>query len=147
MPVICLLNQKGGVGKTSTCHHLAGTLAKDGKQVLLVDNDPQASLTQGLFGPKLARDLDPGRTIAAAYSGGAVADRVVHRTEIAGIDLVPGSRSAMEYNNARPWAADRDLQAGIRDVVDQVRGLYDFILIDCPPNLHLCSWAALVAAD
>lgn len=144
---IVLLNQKGGVGKTSTCHHLAGTLAAAGKRILLVDNDPQASLTQGLFGPQATRDLDPAGTIAAAYSGVAVPEQVIRRTEIAGIDLVPGSRHAMKYNNAEPWTADRDLQLGIRDVVEAVRDRYDLILIDCPPNLHLCSWAALVASD
>src|SRR5271166_851552 len=64
---IVLLNQKGGVGKTSACHHLAGTLAKEGKRILLVDNDPQASLTQGLFGPQATRDLAPGQTVAAVY--------------------------------------------------------------------------------
>ena len=53
----------------------------------------------------------------------------------------------MKYNNAEPWAADRDLQIGLRDVVESVRDRYDVILIDCPPNLHLCSWAALVASD
>ena len=50
MPVITMLNQKGGVGKTSTCYHLAGTLAQQERRVLLVDNDPQASLTQGFWG-------------------------------------------------------------------------------------------------
>ena len=53
----------------------------------------------------------------------------------------------MKYNNAEPWAADRDLQIGLRDIVESVRDRYDVILIDCPPNLHLCSWAALVASD
>jgi chromosome partitioning protein len=144
---ITLLNQKGGVGKTSTCHHLAGTLAAAGKRILLIDNDPQASLTQGLFGPQATRDLDPAETIAAAYSGVAVPERIIRRTEVAGIDLVPGSRHAMRFNNAEPWAADRDLQLGIRDVVEAVHDRYDLILIDCPPNLHLCSWAALVASD
>ena len=64
MAVICLLNQKGGVGKTSTCHHLSGTLARDGKRCLLIDNDPQASLTQGFWGPLATRQLDPAETIA-----------------------------------------------------------------------------------
>lgn len=144
---ITLLNQKGGVGKTSTCHHLAGTLAAAGKRILLIDNDPQASLTQGLFGPQATRDLDPAETIAAAYSGIAVPEQVIRRTEIAGIDLVPGSRNAMKFNGPEPWAADRDLQLGIRDIVEAVRDRYDLALIDCPPNLHLCSWAALVASD
>ena len=62
MPVITLLNQKGGVGKTSTCHHLAGTLAQLGRRVLLVDNDPQASLTQA-SGARWPPDrLDPAET-------------------------------------------------------------------------------------
>ena len=67
MPVITALNQKGGVGKTSTCYHLAGTLAQAGRRVLLVDNDPQASLTQGFLGPQVTRQLDPAETIAAVY--------------------------------------------------------------------------------
>jgi chromosome partitioning protein len=144
---IVLLNQKGGVGKTSTCHHLAGTLAKDGRKVLLIDNDPQASLTQGLFGPQVTRDLEPGATVAAVYADCAIPERIIHRTEVRGVDLIPGSRYAMKYNNAEPWTADRDLQVGLRDAVEAVRDRYDFVLIDCPPNLHLCSWAALVASD
>src|SRR3954447_16731544 len=62
---ICLLNQKGGVGKTSSCYHLAGTLARMGRRVLLVDNDPQASLTQGFWGPDLTRDVP--EVFAAAF--------------------------------------------------------------------------------
>ena len=69
MPVITLLNQKGGVGKTSTTHHLAGTLAAEGRRVLLLDNDPQASLTQGFWGPVATAGLDPAATIAAIYAG------------------------------------------------------------------------------
>ena len=119
---IVLLNQKGGVGKTSTCHHLAGTLAKDGKQVLLVDNDPQASLTQGFFGPQATRGSRPRpRRSRRSTRASPSPSRSSSRTEIAGIDLVPGSRHAMKYNNAEPWAADRDLQVGIRDVVEHVR--------------------------
>jgi chromosome partitioning protein len=144
---IVLLNQKGGVGKTSTCHHLAGTLAKDGRKVLLIDNDPQASLTQGLFGPQLTRDMAPGQTVAAVYAGCAVPAQIILRTAVKGVDLIPGSRHAMRYNNAEPWTAERDLQAGLRDAIETVRDGYDFIFIDCPPNLHLCSWAALVASD
>jgi chromosome partitioning protein len=144
---IVLLNQKGGVGKTSACHHLAGTLAKERKKILLVDNDPQASLTQGLFGPQVTRELSAGQTVAAVYAGSAVPEQIIHRTDVAGIDLVPGSRHAMKYNNAEPWAAGRDLQIGLREVVDAVRDRYDMVLIDCPPNLHLCSWAALIASD
>jgi len=69
--VVTLLNQKGGVGKTSTTHHLAGTLALMGRRVLLLDNDPQASLSQGLWGPVAARGSDPAamRNLAALPTG------------------------------------------------------------------------------
>ena len=61
MPVVTLLNLKGGVGKTSTCHHLSGTLSLMGTRVLLVDNDPQASLSQGFWGPAATAALEPRR--------------------------------------------------------------------------------------
>jgi chromosome partitioning protein len=147
MAVVTMLNQKGGVGKTSTCHHLAGALALAGKRVLLVDGDPQCSLTQGLWGPQATRDLDPDRTIAAVYRSNAFAGQVVQPSGILGIDLIPGSRHAGEFNVPMPHRAPRDLQVGLRDVVAEVKGRYDLVMIDCPPNLHLASWAALVASD
>lgn len=145
--VIAMLNQKGGVGKTSTCHHLAGTLAHMGRRVLLVDNDPQSSLTQGLWGPSATRDLDPNRTIDAVYRRGASAGQVIHPTGLDGIDLIPGCRHAGEFNNSMPHRASRDLQFAVKDVVREAAGGYDLVMIDCPPNLHLCSWSALVASD
>lgn len=144
---IALLNQKGGVGKSSTCHHLAGTLAQMGRRVLLVDNDPQSSLTQGLWGPQATRDLDPNRTIDAVYRRGAGAAQVIHPTGIDCIDLIPGSRHATEFNAPLPHRASRDLQHSLRDVIREASDGYDLVLLDCPPNLHLASWAALVAAE
>src|SRR4051794_39236696 len=148
MPVITALNQKGGVGKTSTCHHLAGTLAKAGRRVLLVDNDPQASLTQGFWGPVATHELDPASTVAALYAGDEpFPEQVIRPTGVAGIDLLPGSRVATDYNVPRPHEAPTDVQACLRSFLAEVRGRYDLVLIDCPPNLHLCSWAALVASS
>jgi chromosome partitioning protein len=145
---IVLLNQKGGVGKTSTCHNLAGTLAKMGRRVLLMDNDPQASLSQGLLGPDATRELDPFETIYALYHSGADPAQVTRRTEFAGIDLIAGNEMVTEYNTPRPHlTAHHDHQFALREAVGIVRQNYDLILIDCPPNLHLCSWAALTAAD
>lgn len=146
MPVITLLNQKGGVGKTSTCHHLAGTLAQLGRRVLLVDNDPQSSLTQGLWGPSVALAVDPAETIAAVYAGEAMPERVVKPSGIAGVDLVPGSVHSTRHNVPVPHEADWDAQTCLRSFLAEVDG-YDLVLIDCPPNLHLCAWAALVASD
>ena len=91
MPVITLLNQKGGVGKTSTTHHLAGTLAAEGRRVLLLDNDPQASLTQGFWGPVATAGLDPAATIAALYAGlDPFPEQVIRPTGIAGHRPGPG---------------------------------------------------------
>jgi chromosome partitioning protein len=143
-----MLNQKGGVGKTSTCHHLAGTLAQLGRRVLLLDNDPQASLTQGFWGPLATRQLDPAETLAGVYAGDEpFPAQVIKSTGIPGIDLVPGSKRATRYNVPEPHLADGDAQACLREFLADVRAGYDHVLIDCPPNLHLCSWAALVASD
>jgi chromosome partitioning protein len=146
--VLTVLNQKGGVGKTSTCHHLSGTLAFLGRRVLLVDNDPQASLTQGFFGPVAARGLDPATTIAAVLAGELPEpSRVVRPSGVAGVDLLPASGRAASHNTPDPHLADWDAEVALRDFLAELRGGYDLILIDCPPNLHLCSWAALVASD
>jgi chromosome partitioning protein len=146
--VITLLNQKGGVGKTSTTHHLSGALAAMGLRVLLLDNDPQSSLSQGFHGPDAIRNLDPSETMAALYAGDRpFPSAVVRPTGIPGIDLVPGSRACTPFNVPEPAWADDERQGCLRAFLADVRGDYDLVLIDCPPNLHLCSWAALVASD
>jgi chromosome partitioning protein len=147
MPVITALNQKGGVGKTSTCYHLAGTLAKSGRRVLLVDNDPQASLTQGFLGPQVTRHLYPAETIMAVYQQVAIPEQVLRATEISSVDLLAGSRLAASFNVPDPHRVDWPLQMALRDFLADIRGRYDMVMIDCPPNLHLASWASLVASD
>jgi chromosome partitioning protein len=143
-----MLNQKGGVGKTSCTHHLAGTLAQMGRRILLIDNDPQSSLTQGLWGPVAARQVDPSATVAAIYAGDMpYPEQVVHPTAFDRVELVPGSRRSTSHNVPDPHLADPELQTCLRSFLEEVRGRYDLVLIDCPPNLHLCSWAALVASD
>src|SRR3954469_12185811 len=105
MPVVTFLNQKGGVGKTSTCYHLSGTLAHLGRKVLLVDCDPQASLTQGFIGPEGMRALPADATVAALYAGDEPFPGKVIRTVMPGIDLLPDSKHARKYNNAEPHLA------------------------------------------
>jgi chromosome partitioning protein len=144
---VTFLNQKGGVGKTSSCFHLSAALAKSGRRVLLVDNDPQASLTQGFFGPEATRAIPPDRTIAAVYEPGAapLPEALIRPTGVAGVAVIPGSESATTFNKLpdADWPAR---QAGLRALLADVADEYDLVLIDCPPNLHLCSWAALVAS-
>jgi chromosome partitioning protein len=149
MPVVTLLNQKGGVGKTSCTHHLAGTLALAfGKRVLIVDTDPQSSLTQGLWGPATSRQLDPAVTITAVLRGDQPnPDQVIHSTGLAGVELVPGSRTASSFNTPDPHLTDPESQGILRSFLEEAGGRYDLVLIDCPPNLHFCSWSALAASD
>ncbi len=147
MAIVTALNQKGGVGKTSTCHHLAGTLAGMGKRVLLLDNDPQASLTQGFWGPVATGALDLSETIASLYAGDSpFPEQIVRPTGISGIDIVPGSKLANDYNVPRPHQADPEIQTCLRSFLEEAGAGYDLVLIDCPPNLCLCSWAALTAS-
>lgn len=146
--IITFLNQKGGVGKTSCCHHLAGALLQLGRRVLLVDNDPQASLTQGIKGPEATERMTPVETIAAAYCGlRPLLPSITWAGPATGIDLVPGHASVTAANRPDPWAAPREQQECLRTLLADAGGRHDLVLIDCPPNLHLCSWAALLASD
>lgn len=147
MAVTSFLNQKGGVGKTSTCFHLAGSLAKAGRRVLLLDNDPQASLTQGFWGPKAMYAIPAERSIAALYDedDDASPARLITPTGLEGISIVPGSPALVEANMRprREWSTTGVLRKFLGEVAED----FDDVLIDCPPNLHLCAYAALVASD
>jgi chromosome partitioning protein len=146
--VVTLLNQKGGVGKTSAAYHLAGTMARSGRSILLIDNDPQASLTQGFWGPQATREVEAAASVAALFDPDAIAipGALICPTGVAGVSIVPGSRHLTRFNMIPPsdWLAS---ERGMREFLDEAREGYDLVLIDCPPNLHLCSWAALVASD
>ena len=111
---IALLNQKGGVGKSSSCFHMSATLARAGWRVLLLDNDPQASLTQGFFGPEGLAVFSPSATIAAAYDAELDIDpaTLIHPTGVPEVEIVPGSGSLTGWNLPPqvPWG---DSQFGL----------------------------------
>src|SRR5450759_1134695 len=99
MAIVSTANLKGGVGKTSCTFHIGGELARAGRRVLLVDNDPQASLTAGVFGPDEPARLDPAGTLAAVHAGHEpLPEAVIRATPFAGLDLAPGSPHAGSFN-------------------------------------------------
>jgi chromosome partitioning protein len=141
--VIAIANQKGGVGKTTTAINLAGALTEQGFRVLCLDMDPQANLTAGL-----GINLNTvERTMADVLSDGrATIDEVILPTETAGIDVAPANIDLASTEGELFTMLGRE--SILREaIVDQVGATYEFVLIDCPPNLGLLTVNGLVAAD
>ena len=148
MPIISATALKGGVGKTTLVHHSVGAMALSGRRVLAVDNDPQASLSSGLFGASAVEQMDPSETIAAVYSGAdPLPSQIIRPSGIPGVDVIPGSMAAARFNSPEPYASPLDVQTALRSFLVEASEGYDVVLIDNPPNLQAATWAALVASD
>lgn len=144
--VIAITNQKGGVGKTTTTVNLGVGLARQGKRVLLIDMDPQASLTVSLGNS----DPDDLSHTVSDVMGEIMASgdlhtqpSVLHTEE--GIDLMPANIDLCSVEVALVNEMSREQI--LKTYVDSVRGLYDYILIDCMPSLGMLTLNALCAAD
>ena len=139
--VISFSNQKGGVGKTTTCVNMAAYLARAGKKVLLIDLDPQGNATTGLGFSKGALKKSVYNVV---IEGEEVKNNILP-TELEGLFLLPsnidlaGAEVDLVYKKNR----DRVLRAAL----EKVKAEFDFILIDCPPSLGLLTINALSAAD
>jgi len=144
--VISIVNQKGGVGKTTTCANLGIGLVMRGKKVLLIDADAQGSLTASL-GYRLPDSLD----VSLATIMGEIInddtispqDGVLHHEE--GVDLLPGNIELAGIEVSLVNAMSRETI--LRQYIEKIRQNYDYILIDCMPSLGMMTVNALAAAD
>lgn len=135
---IAIVNQKGGVGKTTTCVNLAAALTEQGARVLVCDFDPQGNATSG-FG--VDKTHAPG--VYEALMGEAPMVKAIVATRWA--DVIPANK-ALSGATVELIGLDRR-EYRLRDALDEVKGNYDFVFIDCPPSLELLTLDALCAAD
>lgn len=144
---IGLINQKGGCGKSSLCFHLSAAFARAGRRVLLVDADPQGSLSQGFFGPNTVESLDSQETLASLFGDGNFSppEGICAATAIENVSIVRSNERLAAYNVPCPETTGLR-QFELQTWLDRQRN-YDLALVDCPPNLYQCSWNALLAAD
>ena len=143
--VFAIVNQKGGVGKTTTAINLAASLALLGHSILLVDCDPQANTTGGL-GFRRQKPEEPQRlSIYDILLGPTTVTEATLSTAIEMLAIVPGSKNLTGANVELVGAERREFR--LRDSLASVRSSYSFILLDCPPALDLLTLNALVAAD
>jgi chromosome partitioning protein len=140
--VIAIANQKGGVGKTTTAINLAGALEEEGYRILCIDMDPQANLTAGL-GINL-NTVDKSMADVLADGRSTLTD-VIRPTESAGIDIAPANIDLASTEGELFTALGREQV--LRDALDSQVAVYDYVLIDCPPNLGLLTVNGLVAAN
>jgi len=138
--IICICNQKGGVGKSATAINLASYLAAMSRSVLLIDTDPQANATSGL-GIKTKREAE---NLYHTLLGQICIDNIIKKTKIFGCDIIPSCPDLAGTTVELIEADQREFR--LKKSLESIKSQYDYILIDCPPSLDLLTINGLVAA-
>jgi len=138
--IIAFTNQKGGVGKTTTCVNMSTYMSVMGKKVLLIDIDPQGNATSGL-----GQEKKNVKSIYDVISGNVEIENAIVKTEIEGLDIIPANIELAGVEVELVYMKEREKV--IKTILNKVKNSYDYITIDCPPSLGLLTVNALTASD
>ena len=146
MKTISIINQKGGVGKTTTVINLASALSQHGKKILVIDLDPQGNATTGLG---LSNTGQSDQTIYGILNGTISISNAIKKTKFKDLDIISSNvdLSGLEVETAGDNDRAFILKTKLSAYLNDSGALYDYILIDCPPSLSLLTVMALVSSD
>lgn len=139
--VICFTNQKGGVGKTTTCVNLASYLAIYGKKVLLIDIDPQGNACSSVGVDKIKDD----KTIYEVLLGDCEINEAIYASSLKNLMVIPSTVDLAQAEVDLVYLENRENI--LKNILDKIKDEYDYIFIDCPPSLGLLTVNALTSTD